>query len=70
MCGKCSALGLDWTEVGLDVGDQDREFAGESSGVSTGLSTPVQNVENGGTCCPHRGAFLLKMGIVVSAAVI
>jgi hypothetical protein len=38
--------------------------------LSTGIYTAVENVENAGTQRPHSGTFLLKLGKVVSAALV
>jgi hypothetical protein len=55
---------------GWYVSMKDGRFAGEGVGLSTGICTPVENVENDGTQTPHSGTFLLKMGKVVSATLV
>jgi hypothetical protein len=70
MCGKCSALRFDpgWRPT-VSVG-KDYWYAGRRGGISTGLSTPVQNVEKPGTVRPHSPVILLKMGKSISGSVV
>jgi hypothetical protein len=70
MRGKCSALVVEGLCEGVDVAGLYRRFAGVMVMLSTGLSTPVQNVQNPGRQRPHRPSFLLKMGKVISVGVV
>lgn len=64
-CAKCSSLLSEACGRCTVPGAVEGLFAGRYRQLSTGMSTPVQNVQNHGTRRPHTAAFLLKMGKVM-----